>query len=162
MGNSPYEITEKQTEERKKVNPEKELHKFLGTSSRQYHVHIYHGDTTEDQENALEMVKSIRAADTRNLFKEEILVQQGFVSPKGPHKYPQWEVRIYQPDLGVIIDFIMRRRKNNIVMIHPCAVEEYDAHMHDAFWWGTPKDLDEDYLRKLEKDLKENPDIYPM
>jgi len=132
------------------MNKEDQLHTLLGTFRRQYHIHVYNGETVEDQENANLMVSLLKEAESKNLFKEEVTIETGFVYPSGPHKFPQWEIRANQSDIGIMIDFIMRRRKNNVVMIHPVSMEEHKSHTLDAFWWGIPKELDEEYLWKLE------------
>lgn len=118
-----------------------------------YHAHIYY-DMHEKQ-----LAKSIQGT-----IKEKFDVFVGEMKDRevGPHTKSMFRVIFYQENWVDLIPWLMLKRQNLSVLIHPLTGNSYDDHIKYAIWMGKKlkiKSKELDYNIKYPKVLKNDKSV---
>lgn len=137
----------------------------------EYHFHVYfHPNCSASLEAAMSLRSQLLEAVAQRRFvavlrgsTEEILpglspipASEVLMKPVGPHTVPQYQVWVPKEFFSAVLSFIMLRRKELSVFLHPLGSNELEDHTLNCMWLGEPLKLNLDALEAEAADHGEN------
>lgn len=103
-----------------------------------YHAHVYFDGPAERE----------TAAWLRDRVAERFAVMLGrwHEQPVGPHAKAMYQIAFTVADFAQMVPWLMLNRRGLSILVHPNTGHQYDDHLANPLWLGTPLPINGDVL----------------